>query len=114
VIEISVRRVKPGMEETVRSWLHTVGGSRRGEAAATLIDEGVSHETAVLFETSDGPVVVYAIEADDLDKAYRVASASRHLIDADHKRVMDGALGDPVPIEVLLDLRPDGRSARGS
>jgi hypothetical protein len=68
----------------------------------------------VLFETSEGPVIVYAIEAEDLDKAYRVASASRHRIDADHKRIMEAALGDPIPIEVLLDLRPDGRSARGA
>jgi hypothetical protein len=114
VIEISVRRVKPGQEAAVRSWLHTVGGSRRGEALATLIDEGVSHETAVLFETADGPVIVYALEAEDLDRVYTVAQDSKHMIDADHKRVMDAALGEPVPIEVLLDLRPDGRPTRGS
>jgi hypothetical protein len=108
MIELSVRRVKPGQEETLRSWLGQVGGSRRGEAAATLIDEGVTHETVVLVETADGPVVVYAIEADDLDRAYEVARTSRHRIDADHKRIMESALGEAVPIEVLLDLRPDG------
>jgi Family of unknown function (DUF6176) len=114
MIEVSVRRVKPGQEETVRSWLRQVGGSRRGEAAATLMEEGVTHETVVLFETSDGPMVIYAIEADDLDEAYDVASTSRHRIDADHKRIMESALGEPVPIELLLDLRPDGRPTHGS
>lgn len=109
MIEVSVRRVRPERVDDVRRWLRTVQGSRRGEALATLIDQGVSHETAVLFETADGPVVVYAIEADDLDRAYETASRSRHRIDADHRRVMEAALGDPVPIEVLLDLRPDGQ-----
>ncbi len=108
MIEVAVRRVKPGEVETVRAWLRTVSGTRRGEAVATLIDEGVTHETAVLFDTAEGPVIVYAIEAEDLERAYEVGRRSKHRIDADHKRIMEAALGDPVPIEVLLDLRPDG------
>lgn len=109
MIEVSVRRVRPERVAEVRRWLATVQGSRRGEALATLIDQGVSHEAAVLFETADGPVIVYAIEGEDLDRAYEAAGRSRHRIDADHRRVMEAALGDPVPVEVLLDLRPDGQ-----
>lgn len=83
-----------------------MNGPRRQEGLATLLDEGCSHELALLIEGKDGPVVVYVMEVEDVETSQEAARSSRHPIDADHRRVMGATVGDSVPYEVLLDLRP--------
>ena len=78
---------------------------RREEALATLVDEGCTHEQAYLIEGVGGPVVSYVMEVEDIDASQEAARSSRHPIDADHKRVMEQAVGEQLPSELLLDLR---------
>lgn len=73
-------------------------------------DEGCSHEQAVLIEGKDGPLIVYVMEVEDVDRSKRAAVESKHPIDVQHQRVMRTAVGEAVPSEVLLDLRPLTRS----
>lgn len=48
---------------------------RRDEALETLANESVHHVAAWLLETAEGPILAYAIEAEDLT---RVDHASSH------------------------------------
>jgi len=82
-----------------------VNGARRAEALATLVDEGSRHETATLIDGGDGPVLVDVMEVDEGEQSKTAALESSHPIDAEHKRVMQTAVGDAVPSELLLDLR---------
>jgi uncharacterized protein (TIGR03085 family) len=66
---------------------------RRVEALATLVDEGCTHEQAYLIEGTEGPVVVYVMEVDDIEASQEAARSSEHPIDADHKRVMELDVG---------------------
>jgi Family of unknown function (DUF6176) len=102
-----VRRVHAEHVELLRDWLAQVGGPRRTEALQTLVDETIRHEMALLVDAPDGPLLVYAIDVEDLAQSRHVAEHSSHPIDADHRRVMGTALGEEVPSEVLLDLGPD-------
>ena len=97
--------INPGRSDKLREWLAAVNGPRREEALATLVDEGCTHEQAFLIEGAEGPVVVYVMEVDDIEASEEAARSSGHPIDADHNRVMEQAVGDPVPFELLLDLR---------
>ena len=106
MLRVAIRRVNPGRAELLREWLAEVNGPRREEALATLVDEGCSHEQAFLIEGVEGPLVVYVMEVDDIEASQEAARSSGHPIDEDHKRVMEEALGDPLPFELLLDLRP--------
>lgn len=83
-----------------------VNGPRRQEALATLVDEGCSHELAALIEGPDGPVVIYAMEVNNVEGPRAAADGSKHAIDKEHREVMDKAIGESVPYESLLDLRP--------
>ncbi len=74
------------------------------EALATLIDEGCTHEQAFLIEGKEGPVVIYIMDVEDVERSRRVVASSQHPIDADHKRVMHAAIGGQVPAEMRLDL----------
>jgi hypothetical protein len=99
-------RVRPEKVGRLRSWLEEVA-HRRDEALETLANESVRHEAAWLLQTAEGPILVYAIEAEDLARVDGAFESSPFPIDHEHRRVMDEALIDPFPSEPLLDLRPD-------
>lgn len=105
MLDIAVRYVHPEEVTPLRAWLAEVGGPRRHEAIDTLQDEGVRHEVALLLDGRDGPVLVYVLEVEDVDRARLAAAHSSHPIDAEHKEILRTALGDNVPTERLLDLR---------
>ena len=81
-----------------------LNGPRREEALATLDDEGCSHELAVLVEGPDGPLVIYAMEVESIEKSRDAADSSTHRIDKEHRAVMDKAVGERPSLEKLLDL----------
>jgi len=102
VIKVGVRRVKPGEEEHLRQWMSELN-SRRSEVLATFRQEGVRHEQVFLLEVSDGPILIYAMEADDHDKAAAAFAHSTLPIDLEHKRAMSQVLGGPVQCELLYE-----------
>jgi hypothetical protein len=104
VINVEVTKVSPDKTERLRSWLAEVQ-TRSEEARVTLANEGVRHERALLVETSDGPLLVYVVECEDYDAAREAFAQSEQPIDLEHKQVMSEVRGEPVPAEVLLDMR---------
>lgn len=105
-LRVRFSRVRPEKLDRLRSWLEEVA-HRRDEALETLANESVRHEAAWLLQTAEGPILVYAMEAEDLARVDRAFESSPFPIDHEHRRVMDEALIDPFPSEPLLDLRPD-------
>jgi hypothetical protein len=105
MLELTVRPVRPEHVELLRDWFAEVGGPRRPEALATLEDETVSQELAALVDCGGAHLLIYAMLVDDPERARRAAQRSTHLIDAQHRSVMQTALGEPIAVEVLLDLR---------
>ena len=58
---------------------------RRAEnLRATFTDESVRAEKAYIVSTSDGPILVYAIEAEDFQRGAKAYASSSHAIDAQH------------------------------
>lgn len=104
MLRVAVRRVHPDKVDLLRDWLAQVHGPRRDEALATLVDEGCRHEMAFLMDGADGPVVIYVMEVEDVEASRAENVQSMHPIDADHKRVMTEAVGEPLQLELLLDL----------
>src|SRR5262245_7493374 len=99
-----MRKVKAGQENQLRAWMAQLG-SRGPEVLATFKQEGVRHEQAYLLQTSDGPILVYAVEAIDHDRAAAAYAQSTLLIDLEHKRIMREVLGDPAPSELLYECQ---------
>lgn len=104
VIHLIARRIRPERRDELTAWLHAVGGPRRAEALASLSAEGIAHEVAVILESAEGPVLVYAMETDDLERARRVANDSPRPIDAEHRAVMSQVDGGAVDLKTVLDL----------
>jgi hypothetical protein len=107
MLQVTVRRVRPEKVERLKAWL-AEAERRADEVRETFRQEGVRHEQALLVETSDGPLLVYVGEMEDVEAAQRVFAASELPIDAEHKAVLTEVLGERVPTTTLLDLRLDG------
>ena len=103
MLHVVFRRVAEGELERLRSWMGELM-RRREEVLETFENEGTRHEVAYLLETSDGPILVYAIEAEDPDRAHAAYLESSLPIDAQHKEVLARALAEPVPAERLFDI----------
>ncbi|PZT86587.1 MAG: hypothetical protein DI630_35010 [Gordonia sp. (in: high G+C Gram-positive bacteria)] len=106
MIHLVARRIRPNQRDRVAAWLREVNVPRRAEALESLSAEGVTHETAMIIDTADGPVIVYAMETDDLARSGSVTDQSPRPIDAEHRVVMRAADDEPASAEVVLDLRP--------
>lgn len=104
MINLVVRKVKSEELELFREWMGQLNGARRDEALATLADEGCSHEMAVLIEGPEGPLVIYAMEVESIEKSRAAADNSTHPIDKEHRAVMERALAERPTFEILLDL----------
>ena len=104
MINLAIRKVKPGKESQLRAWRAQLN-SRRSEVLETFRQEGVRHERAYLLQTADGPILIYAMEAPDHERAAAAYAQSTLPIDLEHKRIMTEVLGDHVPSELLYECK---------
>jgi hypothetical protein len=104
VLRVRFFRVKPDKIDRLREWMEELH-RRRDEVLETFAQETVRHEAAWLMETVEGTILVYAIEAEDLDQAQRAVEENPLPIDLEHRAVMDEIIEVPIELEQLLDER---------
>jgi hypothetical protein len=105
MIVLAVRNVRPDQVGVLEDWFAQLEGPRRDEAVRTLEDEGCRHETALILQTSDGPVLVYAMEVEDPERSKAAARSSTHAVDAEHRAVLAATLGDRPEFRRVFDLQ---------
>jgi hypothetical protein len=81
MIRVSFARVKPEKEAKLRSWLNELN-ERADEVRATFRDETVRAEQAFIVRGSDGPMLVYVMEAERL----RQGSSGLRCVDPQNRR----------------------------
>ncbi len=107
MINLSIRRVKPEEEGALRQWMGELN-RRQNEVRATFAREGVRHEQAWLVTTSDGPLLIYAMEESEQERAEQTFKESTFAIDEQHKNVMSQVLGGKVTAELLYECLAAG------
>lgn len=107
MIHLVARRIRPDHLDRLTDWFRELDGPRRGEALESLTAEGVDHETAMILHTGDGPIIVYAMQTDDLARSRAIADESPRRVDAEHRAVMRAADAGAAAAEIALDLRAD-------
>ncbi len=103
MLRVNIRRVKPEKEARLREWLLELN-TRADEVRATFEAETVRAEQAYIIPTSDGPVLVYAMEADDFGVGVQAYANSKHPIDQEQRAVMHECLGETLGLEPLYDI----------
>ena len=106
MLYVRTLRIHPDKVERLRSWMRELA-DRAAEVRETFAQEGVRHEQAHLLETSNGTLLIYAVEAEDIDEALRVHQASTLSIDAEHRAVLAEVTAERLDLEVLLDMRAE-------
>jgi hypothetical protein len=104
VLRVRFFRVKPDKIERLRDWMEELH-RRRDEVLETFAQESVRQEAAWLMETAEGTILVYAIEAEDLEQAQRAVEEKPLPIDLEHRAAMDEVIEVPIELEQLLDER---------
>ena len=102
MIKLAVQRVKAEEEGTLRDWMAELY-RRRDEITETFALEGTRHEQAYLLKTSDGPILIYAMEAPDHERAAAAFKQSKLAIDIEHKQVMKQVLAGKADVELLYE-----------
>lgn len=99
MIKLSIARVKPDKEARLRKWLEELN-ERADEVRATFVDETARAEQGFIVTTSDGPLLIYAMEAEDFQRGREAYASSKHPIDSEHREIMSECL------ESFLDATP--------
>lgn len=102
MLRVRFFRVHPDGVERLRSWMAELS-ERRDEVLQTFASETVRHEAAYLIEGADGSVLVYIVEAEDLEHAARAVEESPFPIDLEHRAVMREVLLEEIDAETLFD-----------
>ena len=93
-------RIRDDQIGRVRGWL-TELPERRRQAEETYEREGTRAERAYLLDTSNGAVLVYIMEVEDLERAYAAFDSSTLPIDLELKALMSEAVEAPLDPELL-------------
>jgi hypothetical protein len=106
MLRVEFSRVRDGQVDRLRDWMRELM-ARPDEVRATFDQEGVRQEAAYLLETRDGPVLVYAIDVEDEQRAQHAYETSALPIDLEHRRIMDDVLisRGQAAVELLYELR---------
>lgn len=103
MLEIEFMKVNPHKVDRLKQWMAQLA-SREHEAIATLEQETVHTESAFLLDTTQGPVLVYIVEAEDMQLAKQMVKENPHPIDHEHRAVMQEVIEGPAKVEQLLHL----------
>lgn len=109
MLALVLSNVKPDKVERLRLWMHELT-HRRDEVLETFVQEGVRHEIAYLIDGKHGPILVYAIEAEDHETARAAYRSSTFPIDIEHKQLLSEVLDGSVQAELLYECRGGARS----
>jgi hypothetical protein len=93
MLRVSFARVKPEKEQRLRDWLAELM-TRQQEVRQSFAQEGTRQEQAYILPTSDGPVLVHVMEAEDTERAFAAYRESDLAIDAEHRAVLAETLAD--------------------
>jgi hypothetical protein len=105
MLRVEFSQVRDGQVDRLRAWMRELM-ARPDEVRETFEQEGVRHEAAYLMQSVDGPVLVYAIDVDDMEPAQQAFEHSSLPLDLEHRRTMDAVLVSrgQATVELLYEL----------
>jgi hypothetical protein len=102
MLTVSFARIRAGQEGRLRDWLAELA-TRQDEARQSLAQEGTRHEQLYVLPGAEGSVLVYVMEAEDVQRAYSAYGASQLPIDLEHQAVLAQVLEAPLVIAPLYE-----------
>jgi hypothetical protein len=108
MIRVLFLRVREGTLDRLRWWMNELN-RRKDEVLKTFSEEGMRHIVAYLVQGKEGPILVWAMEADDFERANSAFEASKLPIDLEHKQVMEETTWGKQEPELLYECHASTR-----
>lgn len=102
MLNVSFARIRSDKEQYLRKWLAELN-SRQDEARQSLAQEGTRQEQAYVLSTADGPILVYAMEASDAQRAYAAYGKSKLAVDEKHRAVLAECVAESLDVDPLYE-----------
>ena len=107
MLRVAIKPIRPEKEARLRAWLSELN-SRADEVRQTFREETVRAEQAFIVDGAAGPLLVYAMEAEDFERGSKAFAQSRHSIDLEHREVMRECLAESSTVVPIYDVRLEG------
>lgn len=102
MLRVGFANIRPEKEAQLRDWLNELG-TRQDEVLETFRRETIRHEQVFIVQAQQGPLLVYAIEAEDHDLAKEAYANSTLEIDKQHRAVLRDCLAEGPALEPLFE-----------
>lgn len=109
MLRVGFARIRPEKESRLRAWLAELG-TREAEVIESFERETTRHEQAFILQGDVGPVLVYAMEAEDHVHAKAAYKDSSLSIDIEHRAMLQECLLERLNVEPLFDCAVKGRN----
>jgi hypothetical protein len=103
MLGVVVRKVRSDKVDELRQWMAELV-ARREEVLESFRREGMRQEKAYLLDLDDGPLLIYLMDAEDIDVAGEAYQSSDLPIDLDHRRTLAALLEDSLPADVIYEI----------
>jgi hypothetical protein len=114
---VLTRLIPPEKYEDWRAGLEAFGGPRRAEYTASRTRQGITRQGVFVEHTSDGPMEIMVMEADDPVRALQMIATSEEPFDVEFRGFLLHTLGLDLtqppatpPPEQVLDWTAPARS----
>jgi hypothetical protein len=107
MLRVGFANIRPEREARLRDWLKELG-ERQEEVVETFRRETIRHEQVFIVQSADGPLLVYAIEAEDHEVARKVYESSTLEIDKQHGAVLSECLAPGPRLSPLFECKLPG------
>jgi len=104
MLRVGFANIRPDKEARLRDWLKELG-QRETEVLETFRRETISHEQVFIVQSESGPLLVFAIEAEDHELARQVYESSTLAIDKEHGAVLRECLAEGPRLSPLFECR---------
>jgi hypothetical protein len=104
MLRVGFANIRPEKEPRLRDWLKELG-EREAEVLETFRRETISHEQVFIIHSESGPLLLFAIEAEDHQLARKVYESSTLAIDTEHAAVLQECLAEVPRIRPLFECR---------
>jgi hypothetical protein len=102
MLRIAFAHIRPEKEERLRAWLKELD-QRRSEVLETFRQETTRHEQVFIIRGEKGPLLVYAMEAEDHSAVKAAFESSELKIDVQHRDILRECISGPLLVTPDFD-----------
>jgi hypothetical protein len=104
MVRVYFTRIRPDKVDRLRAWMKELS-ERHDESIEAMNNDTIRSEAAYLIDTSNGPILVHASDADDPEFAERMRYENKLPLAEDFRTVMHEVMIEPMSVTPIFEKR---------